>query len=120
MSIKYGFSSGEVINKFSPNTYNGLLAANTEQTLAVPDLSPQCVGSAQDMNIVAVISVMGTSPLWVSTATVATPTTTIGALAGELATSSVPLKKIVKFGDTLHFISSVANTQFGVAFYVSI
>lgn len=119
MSIKYLYSAGEVINSFSPNTYTGLLAANTEQTLAVPNITSQCASSSTSQKIVAIISVMGVSPLWASTATVAVPTTTIGSSSGELVTSSVPLKKIVKYGDTLHFISSVANTQFGVTFYVS-
>lgn len=120
MSIRYSFSSGEVINNFSPNTYTGLLAANTEQTLTVPDISPDCAGIPQSNKLVAVISVAGISGLWVSVnSEVTVPSSTISEASGELVTNFYSFKKLVTAGDVLHFISSTANTQFGVAFYVS-
>jgi hypothetical protein len=120
MSIKYGYSTGEVLQVFSENTYSGLLAANTEQTLAVPNIVPQCPSISATKKIIAVISVSGTAGLFVANnSTVIVPSTTISALAGELVSNAVPLTKVVEYGDTLHFISSTANTQFSVTFYVA-
>lgn len=117
MSRKYGYSTGEVIQKFSENTYNGLLAANTEQTLTVPNIAGQSPGTSSSQ-LIAIITALN-APIWVAlNATVAVPTTTIGVLAGEGVTVNSPLIKIVAAGDVLHFIGSTANTQFGVKFYV--
>lgn len=118
MAKAYRFPAGEIFQFFSDNTYNGVLAATTEQTLTVPNV----IGVGSDLlsqkEIIAVITINNAaSNVFASVnRTVAVPVGAIGAAAGEI----VPLKgliKTVKVGDVIHIISSAGNTYVSIAFY---
>ncbi len=108
MSVPYKYSAGEMINSFSTDTYSGVLVANTAQSLTVPIISVP--GKSNDGNQGRVVVVIKIN----------TTTTTIGAATGELVPQCGVMKKIVKIGDVLSFITSGSSIQYNVSFYQSV
>jgi hypothetical protein len=94
---------------FSDNLYQGVLTANSEQTLTVPK-SPL----SDYQGILAVFSFAPGSSIWVSNNVTCTlPSGSIASGSSELN----PDVRIVQGGDVLHFNTHDASDEYGVTFY---
>ncbi len=100
---------------FSDLKYSTTLAANAEQTLAVPDLVtgsyPKTFTRAR---WIAIFSYQAGKTVWVAnnaTAVVA------GASFAAVSSEMNPVARMVDINDTLHFITADTTAIIGVTFY---
>ena len=100
---------------FSDQKYDTTLAANVEQTLAIPDLvTGSYPKTFTTPRFIAIFSYEPGASVWVAlneTATVA------GAAFATTDSELNPSARLVDSSDTLHFITADASAIIGVAFY---
>lgn len=118
-TIIYKYSDPSKILQFCPLTYSTTLDSGVEQTLTIPDIWSS--NSYNTPRIFACINIAGVNTASVvvtnnSTATAVPASFTQG--SQELATVYHEVKKEVKVGDVLHFLSDTAAIKVNVLLYI--
>jgi len=100
---------------FSDTKYDTTLAANVEQTLAVPNIvTGGYPRNSTNPTWLAIFSYQPGAAVWVAN----NATATVAGVAFATTDSELnPACREVKSGDTLHFITADATAILGVTFY---
>lgn len=110
-NVNNGFSL-----QFSNSSFDTTLAANTEQTLAVPLSSGLGAASSSKNRFVAIFKVQDGKTVWVAN----NATATVAGLAFDATASQMIISgdgRDVAAGDVLHFITADTTAIVGVSFY---